>query len=99
MKLAIVGASGAVGHEFLGVLERSSLKFAELQLYASPRSAGTQLPFRGEQITVQVMPEGAIPADVILASAGGSVSHPPGSRVAASSSTTRARSGTTTTCR
>jgi aspartate-semialdehyde dehydrogenase len=74
MKLAIVGASGAVGHEFLGVLEKSKLQFTELQLYASPRSAGTKLPFRGEEITVQVMPEGAIPADVILASAGGSVS-------------------------
>ena len=67
MKLAIVGATGAVGHEFLGVLERSSLKFSELQLYASPRSAGSTLEFRGEKIVVQVTPEGAIPADVILA--------------------------------
>jgi len=74
MKLAIVGATGAVGHEFLGVLERSSLKFRELQLYASPRSAGSTLEFRGEQITVQVTPEDAIPADVILASAGASIS-------------------------
>ena len=74
MKLAIVGATGAVGHEFLGVLEKSSLKFDELLLYASPRSAGTQLEFRGQKITVQVTPEGAIPADVILASAGASIS-------------------------
>jgi len=74
MKLAIVGATGAVGHEFLGVLERSSLKFDELLLYASPRSAGSTLEFRGEKITVQVTPEGAIPADVILASAGASIS-------------------------
>jgi aspartate-semialdehyde dehydrogenase len=47
MKLAIVGASGAVGHELLAVLEKSSLKFDSLDLYASPRSAGTKLMFKG----------------------------------------------------
>ncbi len=74
MRLAIVGATGAVGHELLSVLERSSLNFSELLLYASPRSAGSTLKFRGQDLTVQVTPEGAIDADVILASAGGSVS-------------------------
>ncbi len=74
MKLAVVGASGAVGHELLSVLENSSLKFDELRLYASPRSAGTELTCRGQKLTVEVMPEGAIEADVILASAGGSIS-------------------------
>ncbi len=74
MKIAIVGATGAVGHEFLGVLERSALKFDELLLYASSRSAGSQLEFRGEKLTVQVMPEDHIPAEVVLASAGGSIS-------------------------
>jgi aspartate-semialdehyde dehydrogenase len=74
MKLAIVGASGAVGHELLSVLEKSSLNYDELRLYASPRSAGTVLECRGQKLTVEVMPEGAIDADVILASAGGSIS-------------------------
>jgi aspartate-semialdehyde dehydrogenase len=74
MKLAIVGASGAVGHELLSVLEKSSLQYSQLRLYASPRSAGTVLECRGQQITVEVMPDGAIEADVILASAGGSIS-------------------------
>ncbi|AZI41509.1 aspartate-semialdehyde dehydrogenase [Deinococcus psychrotolerans] len=74
MRLAIVGATGAVGHELLSVLEKSSLKFDELLLYASPRSAGSTLKFKGQDLTVQVTPEGAIPADVILASAGGSIS-------------------------
>jgi len=74
MRLAIVGATGAVGHELLSVLEQSSLNFTELQLYASPRSAGSTLNFKGQPLTVQAMPEGAIPADVILASAGGSIS-------------------------
>lgn len=74
MRVAIVGATGAVGHELLKVLESSSLQFDELLLYASPRSAGTQLTFKGQPLTVQVTPEGAIDADVILASAGSSIS-------------------------
>jgi aspartate-semialdehyde dehydrogenase len=74
MKLAIVGASGAVGHELLSVLEKSSLQYSQLRLYASPRSAGTVLRCREQEITVEVMPEGKIEADVILASAGGSIS-------------------------
>ena len=74
MRVAIVGATGAVGHELLKVLESSSLQFDELLLFASPRSAGTQLTFKGQPLTVQATPEGAIDADVILASAGGSIS-------------------------
>ncbi len=74
MRVAIVGATGAVGHELLAVLERSSLQFDELLLYASPRSAGSTLTFKGQALTVQATPEGAIDADVILASAGGAIS-------------------------
>ncbi|GHF55156.1 aspartate-semialdehyde dehydrogenase [Deinococcus metalli] len=74
MRVAIVGATGAVGHELLKVLETSRLQFDELLLYASPRSAGSTLPFLGRDLTVQATPEGAIDADVILASAGGSIS-------------------------
>ncbi len=74
MRVAIVGATGAVGHELMSVLEKSSLKFDELLLFASPRSAGSTLTFKGRELTVQATPEGAIDADVILASAGGAVS-------------------------
>lgn len=74
MRVAIVGATGAVGHELLRVLEGSTLKMDDLLLYASPRSAGTTLPFAGRELTVQATPEGSIDADVILASAGGSIS-------------------------
>ncbi|WP_019586349.1 aspartate-semialdehyde dehydrogenase [Deinococcus apachensis] len=74
MRVAIVGATGAVGHELLRVLESSTLKFDELQLYASPRSAGVKLPFSGQELTVRATPEDAIDADLILASAGGSIS-------------------------
>ncbi|WP_161882738.1 aspartate-semialdehyde dehydrogenase [Deinococcus alpinitundrae] len=74
MRLAIVGATGAVGHELLQVLEKSRLQFDHLALYASPRSAGSTLKFKGEDLTVQATPDGPIDADVILASAGGSIS-------------------------
>lgn len=74
MRLAVVGATGAVGYEFLNVLEKSTLKIDELKLYASPRSAGKKMKFKGQEITVEVMPEGKIPADVILASAGADIS-------------------------
>jgi aspartate-semialdehyde dehydrogenase len=74
MKLAIVGATGAVGFEFLNVLEKSSLKISDLKLYASPRSAGKKMKFKGTDLIVEAMPEGKIPADIILASAGGDIS-------------------------
>ncbi|MBZ9752916.1 aspartate-semialdehyde dehydrogenase [Deinococcus sp. HMF7604] len=74
MRVAIVGATGAVGHELLKVLEHSSLPIDELLLFASPRSAGSTLTFRDQALTVQVTPDGPIDADVVLASAGGSVS-------------------------
>ena len=66
MRVAIVGATGAVGHELLRVLEKSTLNFDELQLYASPRSAGRTLTFAGRELPVRATPEGAIDADVIL---------------------------------
>lgn len=74
MRVAIVGATGAVGHELMQVLEKSSLKIDELQLYASARSEGKKLKFKGQDLTVRVTPEGPIDADVVLASAGGSIS-------------------------
>lgn len=74
MRIAVVGATGAVGHEFLAVLENSSLKIDELRLYASSRSAGQILEFRGEPQAVEALPEEALPVDLVLASAGGSIS-------------------------
>ena len=74
MRVAIVGATGAVGKELIKVLEERDFPVSELRLYASPRSAGKTVTFRGEAHTVEVTPEGPIPADVVLASAGGGVS-------------------------
>jgi aspartate-semialdehyde dehydrogenase len=46
MKVAIVGATGAVGREMLRDLEASNVKDIELGLYASPRSKGAKVTFR-----------------------------------------------------
>ncbi|MDR1054382.1 MAG: aspartate-semialdehyde dehydrogenase [Prevotellaceae bacterium] len=53
MKIAIVGASGAVGQEFLNILENYDLQIDELHLFGSVRSAGTNYIFRGKPITVK----------------------------------------------
>ena len=55
MKIAIVGASGAVGQEFLKILEERPLPIDELLLFGSPRSAGRTYRFRGEELTVKLL--------------------------------------------
>lgn len=51
-KVAIVGATGAVGTEMMKVLEQRNFKVAELKLFASSRSAGRKLEFKDEEIPV-----------------------------------------------
>ena len=55
MKVAIVGASGAVGQEFLRVLDERNFPLDELILFGSERSAGTHYEFRGKQIEVKLL--------------------------------------------
>ncbi len=55
MKVAIVGASGAVGQEFLRVLEERNFPIDELLLFGSERSAGRTYTFRGKEITVKLL--------------------------------------------
>ena len=55
MKVAIVGASGAVGQEFLRVLEERDFPMDELVLFGSKRSAGKTYVFRGKELTVQLL--------------------------------------------
>ncbi len=74
MKVAIVGATGAVGKELLSVLEKRHFPLTELRLYASARSAGKQVRFRGQELTVEALPETPLPVDIVLASAGSSLS-------------------------
>lgn len=52
MKIAIVGASGAVGQEFLRVLDEQNFPVDELLLFGSKRSAGSKYTFRGKEHTV-----------------------------------------------
>ena len=53
MKVVIVGASGAVGQEFLRVLEQREFPIRELLLFGSERSAGRTYKFRGKEIVVK----------------------------------------------
>ena len=53
MRVAIVGASGAVGQEFLRVLSEREFPIDELLLFGSKRSAGSKYTFRGQEITVK----------------------------------------------
>ena len=53
MKVAIVGASGAVGQEFLRVLAEQEFPIDELRLFGSARSAGRTYEFRGKEYTVK----------------------------------------------
>lgn len=55
MKVAIVGASGAVGQEFLRVLEERNFPLDELVLFGSSRSAGSKYMFRGKEIEVKLL--------------------------------------------
>ena len=76
MKIAIVGASGAVGQEFLSILENHPMPIEELLLFGSKRSAGTTYRFRGKDIVVRELQhnDDFKEVDVALCSAGGSTS-------------------------
>jgi len=55
MKVAIVGASGAVGQEFLKVLEERNFPIDELLLFGSERSAGRKYKFKGKEYEVRLL--------------------------------------------
>ena len=76
MKVAIVGASGAVGQELLKVLEQRNFPTDELLLFGSERSAGRVYPFRGKQIGVRLLAhnDDFKGVDVAFVSAGASTS-------------------------
>ena len=73
--VAILGATGAVGTELLQLLEERDFPLKSLKLLASPRSAGTEISFKGSAITVEAVSAEAFKGvDIVLASAGGSTS-------------------------
>lgn len=73
--VAIVGATGAVGVELIRCLEERRFPLTELRLFASARSAGKTLPFRGARLTVRELTEDSFRGvNVALFSAGASTS-------------------------
>lgn len=76
MKVAIVGASGAVGQEFLRVLEERDFPIDELVLFGSHRSAGKKYTFRGKEIEVKLLQhnDDFKGIDIAFTSAGGGTS-------------------------
>ena len=76
MKVAIVGASGAVGQEFLRVLAERNFPMTELVLFGSSRSAGKVYEFKGKKLTVKELKHGDDfkGFNIVFASAGASIS-------------------------
>ena len=76
MKVAIVGASGAVGQEFLRILEERHFPIDELVLFGSQRSAGRKYPFRGKEVEVKLLQhnDDFKGVDIAFTSAGGGTS-------------------------
>lgn len=72
--VAILGATGAVGTEFLKLIEERKFPYAELRLLASKRSAGKQIEFMGKTYTVQEATKDSFAGIDIALFAGGSVS-------------------------
>jgi aspartate-semialdehyde dehydrogenase len=73
--VAIVGATGAVGVEFLRCLDERKFPVKELRLLASARSAGKEMTFKGQTLRVQELTEKSFEGvDIALFSAGSSIS-------------------------
>jgi aspartate-semialdehyde dehydrogenase len=75
VNVAIVGATGAVGHEFLVVLAERNFPIASLRLLASARSAGKHVQFKGKTYTVEELTKKSFEGiDIAFFSAGGGIS-------------------------
>ncbi|MFZ4728557.1 MAG: aspartate-semialdehyde dehydrogenase [Pseudanabaena sp.] len=73
--VAILGATGAVGTELLALLEERNFPLANLKLLASERSAGQSIKFAGKELIIESVTETSFDGvDIVLASAGGSIS-------------------------
>lgn len=74
-KTAIIGATGAVGQEFLELLDERNFPLDSLKLLASKRSAGKKVKFKGEELIVEELTHDSFEGlDLVLSSAGGSIS-------------------------
>ncbi len=74
-RVAIVGATGAVGREFLRVLAEHSFPVDDLRLLASPRSEGRKIEFEGTELVVEELSTAAFErVDFAFFSAGAAIS-------------------------
>jgi aspartate-semialdehyde dehydrogenase len=74
MRVAVVGATGAVGRQMVRILEERAFPLDELILLASERTAGTRLPFRGDEREVRTLTlDELVGVDVALSSCGSAV--------------------------
>lgn len=70
--LAIAGVTGAVGQEFLKILEQRDFPFSSLKVLASSRSAGKKIEFKGKEYVVEQLTKNSFDRiDIALFSAGG----------------------------
>ncbi len=70
--LAIAGVTGAVGQEFLSILEERNFPFTTLKMLASSRSKGKKITFKGKEYTVEELTKDSFAGiDIVLFSAGG----------------------------
>jgi aspartate-semialdehyde dehydrogenase len=76
VNLAVVGATGMVGRTFLKVLEEKNLPIENFYLFASSRSAGSKITFKGKEYVVEELNENSFDRgiDIALFSAGGGTS-------------------------
>ena len=76
MNVAIVGASGAVGQEFLQVLDQRNFPIDNLRLFGSERSAGKKINFRDNEIEIELLSENSdfSGVDIAFTSAGAGTS-------------------------
>jgi aspartate-semialdehyde dehydrogenase len=75
INLAIVGATGAVGAELIKVLEKRSFPIHELHCFASSRSAGNQILFKGKPVQIRSLDEDSFQGiDIAIFSAGSKIS-------------------------
>lgn len=72
--VAILGATGAVGQEFLNLIEERNFPFSELKMLASKRSAGKKIQFMGKEYTVEEATEDSFKGVDIALFAGGAAS-------------------------
>lgn len=88
INLGVVGATGQVGEVMLELLEQRNFPADSVRLFASPRSAGKTLTFRGEEITIEDASTADVnDLDIALFSAGGATSRAQAPRFAEAGAT------------